>query len=91
MENVLMVSSKTEPSRLAGAIAETVREKNYVELQMIGAGAINQATKAWAIARGYLAPSGNDLVGFPAFVDLQIDGEERTAIRYKLFPKSMGN
>lgn len=86
----LMVGSKTNPSSLAGAIAEIVRDQHYVELQMIGAGAINQATKAWAIARGYLAPSGIDLVGFPAFVDLQIDGEDRTAIRFTLFRKNVG-
>jgi stage V sporulation protein S len=52
-----------------------------VEVQAIGAGAINQAVKAIAISRGYVAPGGLDLVCIPAFIDISIDGEERTGIR----------
>jgi len=58
-----------------------IRDRGYVELQAIGAGAVNQAIKSVAIARGYLAPSGIDLVFTPAFVDVEINGEERTAIK----------
>ncbi len=71
----LKVSAKTNPNSLAGDI----REEGMAELQTIGAGALNQAIKAVAIARGYLAPSGIDLICVPAFVDIGIDGEERTA------------
>ncbi len=51
-------------------------------MQAVGAGAVNQAIKAIAIARGFVAPSGIDLVCVPAFSEIIIDGEERTAIRF---------
>ena len=57
------------------------REQKAVEVQAVGAGAANQAVKAIAIARGYLAPIGIDLICIPAFANIQIDGEERTAIK----------
>lgn len=79
--DVLKVSSKSKPSSVAGALAGVVREQGYVEVQAIGAAAVNQAVKAIAIARGYVAPSGLDLVFIPSFVDVMIDGEERTAIK----------
>lgn len=79
--DVLKVSSKSKPTSVAGALAAVIREQGYVEIQAIGAGAVNQAIKAIAIARGYVAPSGLDLVFIPAFVDVEIDGEERTAIK----------
>lgn len=79
--DVLKVSSKSKPSSVAGALAGVVREQGYVEVQAIGAAAINQAIKAIAIARGYVAPSGLDLVFIPSFVDVIIDGDERTAIK----------
>lgn len=79
--DVLKVSSHSKPTSVAGALAGVIREKGYVEMQAIGAGAINQAVKAIAIARGYVAPSGIELVFIPAFVDVIIDGEERTAIK----------
>ncbi|HHX93951.1 MAG TPA: stage V sporulation protein S [Tenericutes bacterium] len=77
----LKVSSKSNPNSVAGALANAFREKGIVEIQSIGAGALNQAIKAIAIARGFVAPSGRDLVCTPAFVDITIDGEERTAIK----------
>lgn len=77
----LKVSSKSNPSSVAGALANVFREKGNVEIQAVGAGAINQAIKAVAIARGFLAPSGKNLVCIPAFHDITIDGEERTAIK----------
>lgn len=79
--DVLKVSSHSKPTSVAGALAGVIRDKGYVEMQAIGAGAINQAVKAIAIARGYVAPSGIELVFIPAFVDVIIDGEERTAIK----------
>ena len=78
---VLKVSSKSKPNSVAGAVANAFREKQSVEIQAIGAGSLNQAIKAIAIARGYVAPTGKDLICVPAFSDIVIDGEERTAIK----------
>jgi stage V sporulation protein S len=79
---VLKVSAKSNPNSVAGAVAGVLREPSTVELQAIGAGAINQAVKAIAIARGFMAPGGVDLVCIPAFVDVMIGEEERTAIKF---------
>ena len=84
---VLKAGAKTNPSSLAGAIAGLIREEGRVEIQTIGAGALNQAVKAVAIARGFVAPSGYDLIIIPAFEDIDIDGEERTAIRIIVEPR----
>lgn len=84
---VLKVRSQSDPNKVAGALAGTIREKGRAELQTIGAGALNQAIKSIAIARGFLAPSGIDLVCFPAFVDVEVDGAERTAIRLFVEPR----
>ena len=78
---ILKVSSKSNSNSVAGALVNVFREKGTVEIQAIGAGAINQAVKAIAIARGFVAPSGKNLICIPAFTDIMIDGEERTAIR----------
>lgn len=78
---VLKVSAKSSPNAVAGALAGVLREKGGAELQAIGAGALNQAVKAVAIARGFVAPSGVDLICIPAFTDVMIEGEERTAIK----------
>ena len=78
---VLKVSSKSKPNSVAGALANAFREKQSVEIQAVGAGSLNQAIKAIAIARGYVAPTGKDLYCVPAFSDITIDGEERTAIK----------
>lgn len=84
---VLKVSTKSNPNSVAGALAAIIKEKNIVEIQAVGAGAINQAIKAIAIARGFVAPSGRDIVCVPAFTDIQIDGEERTAIKLIVQPR----
>ena len=84
---VLKVSSKSNPNSVAGALAGVLREKGTAEIQAIGAGALNQAVKAIAIARGFVAPSGMDLVCIPAFTDVAIDGEERTAIKLIVEPR----
>lgn len=78
---VLKVSAKSRPSAVAGAIAGVVRENGRAEVQAIGAGATNQAIKAVAIAREYLLESQIDAICVPAFIDVTIDNEERTAIR----------
>ena len=77
----LKVSSKSNPNSVAGALANVIKENPSVEIQAIGAGALNQAIKGIAIARGFVAPSGKNLVCIPAFTDINIDGEERTAIK----------
>ena len=84
---VLIVSTKSNPNSVAGALAAIIKEKNIVEIQAVGAGAINQAVKAIAIARGFVAPSGRDIVCIPAFTDIEIDGEERTAIKLIVQPR----
>ncbi|MCA9860579.1 MAG: stage V sporulation protein S [Thermomicrobiales bacterium] len=78
---VLKVSAKSRPSAVAGAIAGVVRENGRAEVQAIGAGATNQAIKAIAIAREYLLETDIDAICVPAFIDVTIDNEERTAIR----------
>jgi len=75
------VSTKSNPNSVAGAMAGVLRQAGSVEVQVVGAGALNQAIKAMAIARGYVASSGIDLVCTPSFADIEIDGERRTAIR----------
>ena len=84
---VLKVSTKSNPNSVSGALAAIIKEKNIVEIQAVGAGAINQAVKAIAIARGFVAPSGRDIVCVPAFTDIEIDGEERTAIKLIVQPR----
>jgi stage V sporulation protein S len=87
---VLKVSSKSNPNSVAGAMAGVVRQSGAVEVQVVGAGALNQAVKAVAIARGYLAPSGLDLTCVPTFADIEIDGQSRTAIRLLVESRSLG-
>jgi stage V sporulation protein S len=84
---VLRVSAKSSPNSVAGALAGVLREKGSAEIQAIGAGAINQSVKAIAIARGFVAPSGMDLICIPAFTDIMIDNEERTAIKFIVEPR----
>ncbi|MCX7758526.1 MAG: stage V sporulation protein S [bacterium] len=79
---ILKVSSKSKPQSVAAALAAVIKQGNKVEVQAIGAGAINQAVKAIAIARGYVAPLGYELVTIPAFTEVQINGEIRTAIKF---------
>lgn len=85
--NILKVSSKSNPNSVAGALANVLRERGKAEMQAIGAGALNQSVKAVAIARGFVAPSGVDLVCIPAFTDIKIDNEERTAIKLIVEPR----
>ena len=80
----LKVSTRSNPNSVAGAMAGVVRTHGSVEVQVVGAGALNQAIKAVAIARGYVEQSGIDLVCIPTFADITIDGEQRTAIRLRI-------
>jgi stage V sporulation protein S len=77
----LKVSARSNPNAVAGAFAGVVREHGRAEVHVIGAGALNQAMKAVAIARGYLEEQGIDLVCVPSFVTLDVEGDRRTAIR----------
>lgn len=85
--DVLKVSAKSNPNSVAGALANVLREQGTAEIQAIGAGALNQSVKAVAIARGFVAPSGIDLICIPAFTDITIDSEERTAIKLIIEPR----
>lgn len=84
----LKVSTRSNPNSVAGAMAGVVRNTGAVEVQVVGAGALNQAIKAVAIARGFVAASGIDLVCVPAFADITIDGDQRTAIRLRIEDRS---
>lgn len=78
------VKSNTNPNKLAGAITITLREKKPTELQCIGAASVNQATKAMIIANGFLAPVGMEMRIKPSFTTLEIEGKEKTCIRFLL-------
>jgi stage V sporulation protein S len=84
---VLKVSAQSQPKSVAGALAAVLREHSTAELQAVGAGAVNQAVKAIAITRGFVAPNGIDLVVVPAFSEIIIEGEERTAIKFIVEPR----
>lgn len=78
---VLKVSSKSNPNSVAGAIVGIMKENSRIEIQTIGAGALNQAIKAIAIARGFVVTAAVDLVCIPAFAEVKIEGEDRTGIK----------
>ncbi|MBI3914894.1 MAG: stage V sporulation protein S [Chloroflexi bacterium] len=84
MVELIKVSAKSRSSAVAGAIAGVMREHHDAQVQAIGAGAVNQAIKAIAIARGYLQNDGLDIWCVPVFVDVDVSGEERTAIRFNV-------
>jgi stage V sporulation protein S len=85
--DVIKVSAKSRSTAVAGAIAAVIREHRFAEVQAIGAGAVNQAVKALAIARGYLGRDEIDIVFTPYFTEVEIDGQERTAVRFKVEPR----
>ena len=82
------VKTDTKPASLAGAIAHELREKDTVELQCVGAGAVNQAIKATIIARGYLKPTGTEIELNTSFGEVELNGEKRTAIKFLLEGKN---
>lgn len=79
---MLKVSSKSNPNAVAGAIAGLITEDKKTELQAIGAGAINQTVKAIAIARGFVAPLGIDLITIPAFATVVVENQDRTGMKF---------
>jgi stage V sporulation protein S len=79
---LIKISARSVPKSAAGAIAAVVREKRIAEIQAVGAGAINQAVKSIAIARVYTSEDGLDLFCKPAFIEIQIDGNEKTAMQF---------
>lgn len=85
--DVIKVSAKSRSTAVAGAIAAVIREHRHAEVQAIGAGAVNQAVKALAIARGYLSRDEIDIVFTPYFTEVDIDGQERTAVRFTVEPR----
>jgi stage V sporulation protein S len=88
--NVIKVSARSRTAAVAGAIAGVMRESQRAEVQAIGAGAVNQAVKAIVIAKGYLADEDMRIVCTPSFVDIDIDDQERTAIRFLIEPRPTG-
>jgi stage V sporulation protein S len=85
--DVIKVSARSRSTAVAGAIAAVIRENRYAEVQAIGAGAVNQAVKALAIARGYLGRDEIDIIFTPFFTEVDIDGQERTAVRFRVEPR----
>ena len=85
--DIIKVSAKSRSTAVAGAIAAVIREHRFAEVQAIGAGAVNQAVKALAIARGYLSGDNIDIVCVPYFTEVDIDGQERTAVRFSVEPR----
>jgi stage V sporulation protein S len=85
--SIIKVAARSRSTAVAGAIAGVIREKNRAEVQAIGAGAVNQAVKAVAIARGYLTLDGINVICIPAFIEVEIEGKERTAIRLTVEPR----
>lgn len=86
--DIIKVSAKSRSTSVAGAIAGVIREHHYAEVQAIGAGAVNQAVKALAIARGYLTRDEIDVWFIPYFTEVDIDGQERTAVRFRVEPRN---
>ncbi len=79
---VLRVSGTSRPNAIAGAVAALLRSQGQVDIQAIGPTAVNQTVKALAIARGYLHGDALDLYTQPEFVKLDVQQEERTAVRF---------
>ncbi len=84
MIEMIKVATNSSPSKVAGSLATIIREQKVVEIQTIGAGALNQAIKAIAIARGFLVSSGIDIVVIPSFREVMINQSEKTAIKLRI-------
>lgn len=85
--DMIKVSATSRTSAVAGAIAGVIREHKHAEVQAIGAGAVNQALKALVLARSYLQGDGIEVVCMPEFVNVDIEGKERTAIKLVVEPR----
>jgi len=87
--DLIKVSAKSRSTAVAGAIAGVIRQYDFAEVQAIGAGAVNQAVKALAIARGYLERDALDIVCMPYYTEVDIDGNERTAVRFRVESRAL--
>jgi stage V sporulation protein S len=85
--DIIRVSATSRSSAVAGAIAGVIREHKRAEVQAIGAGAVNQAVKALILATGYLKEDSIDIVAVPEFVEVEIEGKVRTAIKLVIEPR----
>ena len=81
---MLKVRAKSNPSSVAGSLANVFKEKNKIDIQVVGAGALNQAIKSIIICRGFLAPSGKNIVCIPSFSTTEIEGVEKTTIKLRI-------
>ena len=84
---VFKVAQRSNPSSLAGAIAARIKESGRCELHAMGPHAANQALKAAAIASGFLAEAGIELIVKPSFLAVTSEGEARTAMRLMIEPR----
>lgn len=84
MKEILKVSARSIPQKVARAIVGVINSNHQAEIHVVGAGAVNQATKAIAIARGYVSPTGTDLICAPSFIELD---QDMTGIRFVVEPK----
>ena len=87
--DLIKVSSTSRTSAVAGAIAGIVREHHRVEVQAIGAGAVNQVVKAIILASGYLKDDGIFVTCVPEFAEVTIDDKIRTAIKFVIESNSI--
>jgi stage V sporulation protein S len=85
--DIIKVSGTSRTSAVAGAIAGVFRENKRAEVQAIGASAVNQAVKALALAKSYLVNDGYNIIFIPEFVDVDIEGKIRTAIKFTVEPR----
>ena len=85
---LIKVAATSRTSAVAGAIAGVIRERHRVEVQAIGAGAVNQALKAMILAIHYLREDGIYVAFVPEFADVIIEGNERTAIKFVIEPQA---
>lgn len=83
-EPFLRVSAGSNPQSVASAIAHAIYDNKQVKLRAVGAGAVNQAVKAIAISRGYVAPRGLDLVCVPGFTTIESRDGEISAIVFAI-------
>ena len=79
-DQVLRVIAGSNPQAVASAIAHSIYETRACKIRAVGAGAINQAVKAIAIARGYTAPRGMDLICIPGFTSIESHDGQISAI-----------
>ena len=85
--DIIKVKAVSRTAAVAGAIAGVMREQKHAEVQAIGAGAVNQAVKALVLAKNFLVQDEIDIIFTPEFVNVEIDGKVRTAIKFNVEPR----